>query len=98
MNEKLIEKKLRLGVKKLGGKALKFVSPGYDGVTDRLILMPGGRIWFREIKTTGKKLTPLQAKFIKDMTALGFDASMIDSEENLKRFLKTIQELDWDDL
>jgi hypothetical protein len=91
MNEKLIEKKLRLEVKKLGGKALKFVSPGYDGVTDRIVLMPGGRIWFREIKTTGKKLTPLQQVFIADVTALGFDADVIDDEVTLSEFLKSIR-------
>ena len=62
MNEKLIERKLREGVKALGGLALKFSSPYHRGVPDRIVLMPGGRMYFVELKTTGKKPTLLQQK------------------------------------
>ena len=46
MREKVIEHKLLTEVKKIGGLALKFVSPGYDGVPDRIVLLPGGKIGF----------------------------------------------------
>lgn len=59
-SEKLLERKLREAIKKLGGKALKFSSPYETGYPDRLILMPGGRTYWAELKTTGKKPTEKQ--------------------------------------
>ena len=55
MREKVIEHKLLTEVKKIGGLALKFVSPGYDGVPDRIVLLPGGKIGFVEVKAPGRK-------------------------------------------
>lgn len=52
MDEKNIEQKLRITIKKMGGLCLKFVSPSLDGVPDRIILLPGGYVGFAEIKST----------------------------------------------
>ena len=90
MNEKLIEKKLRAGVAERGGKAFKFSSPANAGVYDRIVLMPGGRIWFVETKTTGKKLSPLQDLFRRQVEPMGFQTRLVDSEETLKTFLSEI--------
>ena len=47
MLEKEVERYLREQVKKrLGGMALKFVSPGLSGVPDRVVLLPGEKITF----------------------------------------------------
>jgi len=75
LTEKQIETRLRLRVKEAGGKALKFVSPGYNGVPDRLIFMPGGRIYLVELKAPGKKPTPLQLKRKKNLSI--WDLSII---------------------
>lgn len=91
MNEKLIERKLRESVKRLGGLALKFSSPYHRGIPDRIILMPGGQTFFVELKTTGKKPTLLQLKAIKDLIALGFDVRVIDSQESLNIFLEELK-------
>ena len=48
--ERDIEKWLVKQVRRLGGEAYKFVSPGNDGVPDRIVLLPGGEIWFVELK------------------------------------------------
>lgn len=90
MNEKLIERKLREAVKKMGGIALKFESSYHTGMPDRIVLMPGGRVSFAEIKTTGKKPTPLQAIQIARLKKLGFKVGVIDSQEGLDQFLKEI--------
>lgn len=90
MNEKLIEKKLRDGVKDKVGKAYKFTSPSNSGVFDRLVLMPGERVWFVETKTTGKKLTPLQELFKRDVEKLGFKTRVIDDQKTLNDFLNEI--------
>lgn len=91
MNEKLIEKKLREGVKKLGGLALKFTSPGTAGVPDRIVLMPGGKIYFVELKTTGRKLSVRQEVMVKALRELGCNVCYIDDQGLLDFFLKFIQ-------
>lgn len=88
MNEKLLEKKLREGVKKMGGLALKFSSQTYTGIPDRIILMPGGFTCFVELKTTGKKPSPRQEATISQLRIMGFKADVIDSQESLDRLLK----------
>lgn len=60
MREKVIEQKLVKAVKVAGGIAPKLVSPGFDGMPDRMVLMPGGRIGFVEVKAPGEKPRPLQ--------------------------------------
>lgn len=70
MLEKDIEKLFRDEIKKAGGKAYKFTSPGNDGVPDRIVMLPDGRIVFVELKTdTGKlsKLQELQCRQIADL-------------------------------
>ena len=62
MREKTIEAKLVQAVRTKGGLALKFTSPGFDGVPDRLVLLPGGRIAFIELKAPGKTLRPSASK------------------------------------
>jgi hypothetical protein len=62
MNEKQVENKLTAAVKKAGGIAPKFVSPGFAGMPDRLILLPDGHIAFAELKAPGKLPTPAYRK------------------------------------
>ena len=60
--ERDVEKKLVESVKRKGGLCPKFTSPGMDGVPDRIVLMPGGRIAFVELKAPGKRMRPLQVR------------------------------------
>ncbi len=72
MRERDVEKYLRERVKALGGLALKFVSPGCIGVPDRLLLLPGGRAVFAELKAPGEKPTPRQRYIHELLQDLGF--------------------------
>lgn len=74
-----IEKKLVSEVKKHGGLCPKFVSPGFDGMPDRIILMPKGRFAFAELKVEGKKPRPLQLSRHRLLTNLGFKVYVIDN-------------------
>ena len=87
MNEKVIEKKLRERVKKLGGIAVKFFPIFFRGFPDRMVLMPGGKISFAEIKTTGKKPNPVQKIVIEMLRKLGFWVEVIDTMELLDEYL-----------
>lgn len=81
MLEKNIELALVEAVRSQAGWAPKWVSPGNDGVPDRIVLMPGGRVRFVELKAPGEKPTPLQAKIHDRLRALGFEVDVIDSME-----------------
>lgn len=76
-SEKYVEQKLVTEAKKMGGLAVKFVSPGLDGVPDRLVLFPEGKMAFAELKAPGKKLRPLQEKRKRTLEALGDRKSVV---------------------
>lgn len=85
--ENTVERYLVAKVRDLGGRCPKFVSPGYDGVPDRIVLLPGAVMAFVETKRLGRDLDPLQAKFAKDISALGHLCVKIDSREEVDAFL-----------
>jgi hypothetical protein len=89
-SEKQIEARLRERVKNNGGLALKFVSPGCRGVPDRLIFLPGGRIFLVELKKPGGKLTLLQEKMKKKFEDMGFKFYVIDSYELVEEFINEV--------
>ena len=90
MREKEIEERLRKVVKKSGGIALKFMSPGFSGVPDRLVLIPGGQAIFVELKAPGKKARPLQMARHEMLRGLGFPVYVIDSMEGIEVFCNEI--------
>ena len=91
MTEKIIEQKLVRAVKDLGGIAPKFVSQGLDGVPDRIILLPMGRIAFVELKAPGKKMRPLQVRRKRQLEALGFLVYCVDRVEQIGGVLDEIK-------
>lgn len=90
MREKIIEQKLVQAVKAVHGMAPKFVSPGLDGVPDRIILLPGGRMAFAEIKAPGEKMRPLQVRRKRQLEKLGFSVYCVDGIEQIEEILKEI--------
>ena len=83
MREKTIEQKFRAAVKAAGGLAVKLASPGFDGVPDRLALLPGGRMAFVEVKAPGKKPRPLQLARHRQLRQLGFNVYVLDDESQI---------------
>ncbi|MFU0799849.1 MAG: VRR-NUC domain-containing protein [Xylanivirga thermophila] len=90
IDEKTIEKKLVNTVKSMGGIAPKLVSPGFDGMPDRLVLLPGGIIAFAELKAPGKKPRPLQEARHRLLRKLGFKVYVIDSTEQIGGMLNEL--------
>lgn len=91
MREKTIEQELRTTVKGMGGTALKFISPGMSGVPDRLVLLPGKRLAFVEVKAPGMQLRPLQVKRKRQLEALGFSVYCIDHPDQIGGVLNEIR-------
>ena len=90
MQEKLLEQKLVKAVKASGGIAPKFTSPGTDGMPDRILLFPGGKLAFVEVKRHGQKPTPLQMARHGMLRKLGFLVYVLDAEEQIPGILETI--------
>lgn len=90
MQERAIEEYLRDRVKAAGGRAYKFVSPGNRGVPDRMILLPGGKIIFAELKAPGKKPSPVQKLQHEKIRKLGFEVLTIDNKTAVDELISRI--------
>lgn len=91
MKESQIEARLVRGVKALGGRAYKFVSPGNTGVPDRLVVLPGGRIIFVELKTDTGKLSPMQIRQIDSLRSRGVPVRVLYGTPAVEEFLKAVK-------
>ena len=91
MREKAIEKKLVQEVKAVGGIAPKFTSPGFDGMPDRIVLLPGGHMGFVEAKAPGEKPRPLQLARHRLLRGLGFRVYVLEDERQIGEILDEIR-------
>ena len=83
--EKTLEQYLYKKVKTLGGKCLKMT--GEKGIPDRLVILPGGKYYFVELKREGEKPRPIQDYRIKQFMYLGCNVLVIDSKEDIRDLL-----------
>ena len=83
MREKSIEKQLVTAVKVRGGICPKLVSPGINGMPDRMVLLPGCRIGFVEVKAPGKTPRPLQTNRHRMLRKLGFPVFVLDDPDQI---------------
>lgn len=88
--EKEIEQKLVTEVKKMGGICPKWVSPGLNGVPDRIVLLPDGKIAFVELKAPGKKPRALQRRRQAELRHLGFRVYVLDDPSQIGGILHAI--------
>ena len=91
MREREIERKLVTVVKSRGGICPKFVSPGFDGMPDRVVLLPHGKIGFLEVKRPGEQPRPLQTARHRILRKLGFLVFVLDREEQIGGMIDEIQ-------
>lgn len=89
-SEKQIETYLRDQLKKIGGIAMKFVSPGHAGVPDRIVIF-NSQVIFVELKAPGKEPSPLQKATHTMLRSKGVRVEIIDSKEQIKNFIHDIQ-------
>lgn len=90
-SEKYIEQRLVKEVKKHGGICPKFIAQGIDGMPDRLILLPEGKMAFAELKTTGKKPRALRLARHRLLRKLGYKVYVIDRIEQIGGVIDEIQ-------
>ena len=75
----------------LHGRAYKWVSPGNNGVPDRMVCLPGGRVVFAELKAPGKQPRPDQAAKHRELRALGFRVEVLDSKAAVDAFIEELR-------
>lgn len=93
--EKDIERKLRQMVERHGGMCLKWVCPGWAGVPDRIILLPGGRVMFAETKRPkGGEVSRLQEWWIDRLRRYGFPAVVVWDEYDIDWLDRKIAEVE----
>lgn len=92
MPESEIERKLGKEIKKLGGLYYKFMSPNLPGVPDRIVIMPGGRVIFVELKTEIGRLSNIQKWVIEEMRQRGADVRVIKGWPAARAFLDELKE------
>jgi hypothetical protein len=92
MQEKEVEKYLRREVESMGGMCLKFISPGNAGVPDRIVLLPGGRVWFIEIKTDKGRVRPLQRWWQRRLRDVGIPSLIIKGRTEAEVFITLLRE------
>jgi VRR-NUC domain. len=90
MKEKETELKLVKAVKHTGGMCPKFVSPGLNGMPDRIVLLSEGHMAFVEVKQKGKVPRPLQKMRHKQLQELGYQVYVLDDPEQIQEILKII--------
>lgn len=77
-------------VKVMGGIAPKLVCPSYDGMPDRIVLLPGGHVVFVEVKAPGEKPRPLQRARHEMLSRLGFKVYVLDDPERIGEVIKEV--------
>lgn len=90
MREKALERKLAKAIKAAGGIAPKLVCPGFDGMPDRLVLLPEGKIAFVEVKAPGMKPRPLQEARHGLLRQLGFKVYVLADEKQIQEMISEI--------
>ncbi len=90
MLEKEIESYLVAQVKVKGGRAYKFTSPAHRGVSDRIVLLPNGVVWFVELKTETGRLSPLQDAFRREINGMGGNYICLYGKKDVEQWLRSI--------
>lgn len=84
--ERLLVKKIRAN----GGMCIKLISDYINGLPDRMCLLPGGRIVFVELKSTGQKPRKIQLYTHSVLRKLGFRVEVIDTLAGVENFMTTL--------
>lgn len=93
MKESELEMEFCAAVSHTGGKAYKFISPGNAGVPDRLVVLPGGRIGFVELKQAGSRPRKLQQFRMRELEGLGCYTAVVDSRESAEAVIEQLRGL-----
>lgn len=90
MRESKIERKLTELVEALGGECVKLSPDFYVGIMDRMVLLPGGRVIFVELKAPGKPLRKIQERVAARFIGMGMEVRELDSMAEVHEFINDV--------
>ena len=90
-SEKDLERRLNREIKQMGGKSVKVYNPWDVGFPDRMLLMPGGRLIFVELKSTGERPRAIQRVKHEELRALGYEVRVIDRNKKIDQLIHDLQ-------
>jgi len=85
--ENKVERYLDSEVVKLGGLTRKWVSPGRDGVPDRIVII-NGVVWFVEVKTIDGKQSEVQKREHQRLRDCGANVSTVYGNTGVDMFIR----------
>lgn len=91
VRENRVERYLDSEILKLGGITRKWVSPGVNGVPDRIVIV-NGNVWFVEVKTDDGRLSSWQEREIKRLTSHGAKALAVYGERGVDEFIRMVRD------
>ena len=91
MRERDIEKRLVREIRAMGGEAFKWVSPGNDGVPDRIVMLPGGIVVFVELKADRGRLAGVQRVQIRRIQRWGQEVVVVQGMDELDQFIERMR-------
>lgn len=92
-SEKRREKRLHTACKKMGCLAVKFTSPNWAGLPDRIVFIPWGKIKLAEIKGDDGSISPIQRVVFRLLASLGHPVAILDTDEKVTHFLEEVREM-----
>ena len=90
MRESELERILVNETRKEGGKAYKWISPGNDGVPDRIVFFPDGKVYFVELKADRGRPRPVQLRQLEILSDLKQDAGVVRGLQGLVDFFDRV--------
>jgi hypothetical protein len=93
VRESVLEERLRVAVRRLGGVCWKLPSKFYRGIPDRMILLPLGRVYFIELKASNGRPSAFQLSRIAFLRKIGFDARILIGPDELQAFIDALSDL-----
>ena len=90
MRESTIEARLVRMVRAKGGLCYKFVSPGNPGVPDRIVITPGGRTIYVELKTEVGRLAKVQKWQHEELRKRGAEVRTLKGVDQVNEFVREV--------
>lgn len=90
MKESVIEAWMVRAIRSRGGLCYKWVSPGTTGVPDRIVILPGGRTIYVELKTEVGRLSEIQKHIHAELRKRGADVRTLYGLDQVKAFVEEV--------
>ncbi len=90
IREREVESYLIKRVGMLGYKCIKFIPDQVNGMPDRMILLPGSRVLWVELKTKGGALSEIQKLRHRELREQGHEVVVVWNKEQVDELVQSL--------